>query len=163
VLAPLFIGAGDYILISRLYGAVQPTRQHRIFGIPTAKLTRIFVLCDVLSFLVQASGSAIASSGNWKGSAVIIGTDVLIAGLATQVATFAFFMAIVVRFHVLTRRERDVQAGEKWRKILFAVYVSSILIIVSNCPTIGKSGMILTKSSCYGYRSARFTGWSSLP
>jgi RTA1 like protein len=84
--------------------------------------------------LVQVSGSAIASSGNWKGSTVTIGTDVLIAGLATQVATFAFFMAIIVRFHVLTRRERDVKAGEKWRKMLFAIYVSSILIIVGELP-----------------------------
>lgn len=61
-----------------------------------------------------------------------IGTDVLIVGLATQVVTFAFFLGIVGRLHSLTRRgEFRVDAGEGWRMILQAVYISSTLIIVS--------------------------------
>ena len=62
-----------------------------------------------------------------------IGTDVLIVGLATQVLTFAFFLGIVGRFHILTRGRDGVRsdAGEGWKRVLCAVYISSTLIIVS--------------------------------
>jgi len=109
---------------------VLPANNTKIYRIPTAKLTRIFVTCDIFSFLIQVSGSGIASSGNWKGSTVVIGTNVLLAGLATQVVTFLFFMAIIIKFHLISRQETKVDAGDAWRKILFAVYLSSVLIIV---------------------------------
>ena len=62
-----------------------------------------------------------------------IGTDVLIVGLATQVLTFAFFLGIVGRFHILARGRDGVRsdAGEGWKRVLRAVYISSTLIIVS--------------------------------
>jgi len=62
---------------------------------------------------------------------VKIGTDVLIVGLAVQVATFALFMGIVGKFHSLTVRGVKEDAGYGWRRVLKAVYVSSALIIVS--------------------------------
>jgi hypothetical protein len=62
---------------------------------------------------------------------VKIGTDVLIVGLAVQVATFALFMGIVGRFHALTGRGVREEARGGWEKVLKAVYVSSGLIIVS--------------------------------
>jgi hypothetical protein len=62
---------------------------------------------------------------------VKIGTDVLIVGLAVQVATFALFMGIVGRFHALTTGGVREEAGSGWEKVLKAVYVSSALIIVS--------------------------------
>lgn len=61
-----------------------------------------------------------------------VGTNVLIMGLATQVATFAFFMAIVRRFHLITREGAvKPEAGDGWGRVLKAVYISSVLIIVS--------------------------------
>jgi hypothetical protein len=133
VLAPLFIGAGNYLLITRLCRRVLPTHITHIHRIPVGRLTRIFVICDIISFLIQVSGSGIASSGNWQGSTVKIGTDVLIVGLATQVVTFAFFVGIVGRFHHLTRQgEVKDDAGRGWRLVLKAVYISSALIIVSS-------------------------------
>jgi hypothetical protein len=117
--------------VSRLCAAVLPVTSAQIYYIPTAKLTRIFIICDIFSFLIQVSGSGIASSGNWKGTTVTIGTDVLIAGLATQVATFAFFMTIIIKFHLMAKAAVRLDAGNAWRKMLFAVYFSSALIIVS--------------------------------
>ncbi|KAH8819843.1 RTA1 like protein-domain-containing protein [Xylogone sp. PMI_703] len=131
VIAPLFVGAGNYLLISRLCLMVLPQSITKIYRIPTAHLTRIFIICDIISFLIQVSGSGIASSGNWEGSTVTVGEDVLIVGLASQVATFIFFLAIVSRFHRLTKVEtiRDDQAGG-WRVVLKAVYISSTLILI---------------------------------
>jgi hypothetical protein len=132
VLAPLFIGAGNYLLMSRLCLRVLPSNIIHIYRIPVARLTRIFVICDIVSFLVQVSGSGIASSGNWTGSTVTIGTDVLIVGLATQVITLAFFLGIVRKFHALTKRAGvRGNAGQGWKTVLRTVYISSMLISVS--------------------------------
>lgn len=132
IIAPLFVGAGNYLLISRLALRVLPTSIKRIYRIPVGKLTRIFVVCDVVTLLIQASGSGIASSGNWKGKMADVGNNVLIVGLAIQLATFTFFVVIVSKFHFLTRKEGNVsdEAGHAWKKVLFAVYISSTLIIV---------------------------------
>ncbi|KAH6673652.1 RTA1 like protein-domain-containing protein [Halenospora varia] len=132
IIAPLFVGAGNYLLISRLALRVLPTSIKRIYRIPVGKLTRIFVVCDVVTLLIQASGSGIASSGNWKGKMADVGNNVLIVGLAIQLATFTFFVVIVSKFHFLTRKEGNVsdEAGHAWKKVLFAVYISSTLIII---------------------------------
>lgn len=134
VVAPLFVGAGSYLLITRLCLRVLPPSPNRkIFHIPILKLTRIFVSFDVLTLLIQASGSAIAASNNWEGDTVKIGENVLIGGLALQLVTFSFFLVIVWRFHVLVGKEGvNAGAGEGWRKVLWAVYVSCSMIIVSN-------------------------------
>jgi hypothetical protein len=131
IIAPIFIGAGDYLLVSRLCLAVLPSHQTRIYGMSTRKLTRIFISCDIVSFLIQVSGSGIASSDNWEGNMATVGQDTLIVGLATQLATFLFFMAILRRFHQLANTERRANPPKGWRKVLLAVYVSSVLIIVS--------------------------------
>lgn len=55
----------------------------------------------------------------------------LIAGLATQLAAFTFFVGVLRRFHQLANTEGRADAPRGWRKVLLAVYVSSGLIIVS--------------------------------
>lgn len=131
IIAPLFVGAGNYLLISRLALRVLPNSMKRIYRIPVGNLTRIFVVCDVVTLLIQASGSGIASSGNWKGKMADVGNNVLIVGLAIQLATFTFFMVIVGKFHFLTWKGNvSEEAGHGWKRVLFAVYISSMLIIV---------------------------------
>jgi hypothetical protein len=63
---------------------------------------------------------------------VKIRTNVLIVGLATKVATLAFFLGIVWHFHNLKKEEKvRAEAWKGWRKAMMAVYISSALIIVS--------------------------------
>ncbi|KAF2740860.1 RTM1-like protein [Polyplosphaeria fusca] len=130
IIAPVFIAAGNYLLIGRLIRAVLANDKHRVFLIPARLITRTFVGCDILSFLIQASGSGIASSGSWEGDEAKIGTNVLICGLATQVATFVWFLAIVLRFwwHTKVGVKRDAPAG--WFRVLQAIWISSSLILV---------------------------------
>ncbi|KAF1812327.1 RTA1-domain-containing protein [Eremomyces bilateralis CBS 781.70] len=130
VIAPVFIAAGNYLLIGRLIRAVLPPTHHRIFRVPARLLTRIFVAFDVLSCLIQASGSGIASSNDWEGSTVETGTNVLIGGLSLQVATFTVYMCIFSRFHWLANRMEVEDTPAGWRKVILAVYVSSSLILV---------------------------------
>jgi hypothetical protein len=133
VLAPLFVAAGNYLLISRLCVRVLPAYITHIHRIPLRFLTRIFVLCDIFTFLIQVSGSGIASSGDWQGSVVTIGLDVLMVGLGAQLFTIVFFLGVVGRFHVLSKAGNvRAEAREGWKKVLRAVYVSCCLIIVSS-------------------------------
>ncbi|KAM0562758.1 hypothetical protein ACHAPJ_001598 [Fusarium lateritium] len=130
VLAPVFIAAGNYLLISRLILAVLPPSHHRILKIPGRRLTPIFVTCDVIAFLIQGSGSGIASSDNWQGEMERIGVRVLIAGLAFQLVAFSLFLCVFRRFHVLANRMAAIDAPKGWQKVVLAVYISSVLIMV---------------------------------
>ena len=63
---------------------------------------------------------------------VKIGENVLIGGLALQLATFSFFLLIVWKFHILAKKEGvNPHAGDGWRKVLWAVYISCSMIVVS--------------------------------
>ncbi|KAF4464614.1 RTM1 [Fusarium albosuccineum] len=130
VLAPVFIAAGNYLLISRLILAVLPSSNHRVLKIPGRRLTPIFVACDIVAFLIQGSGSGIASSDNWQGDMERIGRNVLIGGLAFQLVAFSLFLCVFRRFHVLANRMAVSDAPQGWQKVVLAVYVSSCLIMI---------------------------------
>ncbi|OLN85251.1 Protein RTM1-like protein 2 [Colletotrichum chlorophyti] len=130
VLAPVLVAAGNYLLIGRLIRAVLPPTRHTIYKIPGARLTRLFVGCDVVAFLVQGTGSGIASGGNWTGTLGAVGTNVLVAGLGFQVLAFGCYMCVLVRFRVLAGREEREAAPEGWRLVLRAVCASSGLILL---------------------------------
>ena len=131
VLAPVFIAAGNYLLISRLILNVLPPTHHRILGIAGRLLTPIFVTFDIVSFLVQGNGSAIASAGNWTGPKEKIGRYTLIGGLLLQLLAFGLFLTVFGRFHFLATRFAVPEAPGGWRKVVRAVYISSIAIMVS--------------------------------
>lgn len=131
VLAPVLIAAGNYLLISRLILAVLPPSRHRILKIPGRRLTPIFVGCDIIAFLIQGSGSGIASSDNWQGEMERIGVKVLIAGLSFQLVAFTLFLCVFRRFHVLADSMAVDSAPKGWQKVVLSVYISSILIMVS--------------------------------
>jgi hypothetical protein len=113
--------------------AVLPPTHHRIFGVSARWLTKIFIACDILSFLVQASGSSVASSEDWTGHMGKIGTYILMAGLSFQVAAFAVFLTVFGRFDYLATKKHQAvpDAPAHWRRLVVAVYISSASIMVS--------------------------------
>ncbi|KAI5467780.1 RTA1 like protein-domain-containing protein [Mariannaea sp. PMI_226] len=130
VLAPIFIAAGNYLLISRLIVAVLPPSHHRILKIPGRYLTPIFVVCDILAFLIQGSGSAIASADDWQGNGEKVGRNVLIGGLAFQIVSFTLFFCVFRKFHVLGNRMAVADAPAGWKMVVRSVYLSSTLIMI---------------------------------
>ncbi|KAJ9662804.1 hypothetical protein H2201_005885 [Coniosporium apollinis] len=130
ILAPIFIAAGNYLLIGRLIRAVLVPSRHRILGLRADRITRTFVICDIISFLIQVSGSGLASSGDWEGDTATTGINVLIGGLATQVATFGFFLLILSSFHAQTLQHTRRSAPRGWRRIFIAICISSALIMI---------------------------------
>ncbi|KAK5652746.1 hypothetical protein OQA88_9599 [Cercophora sp. LCS_1] len=134
VIAPVFIAAGNYLLIGRLVRAVLSYAEtgHRIFGVHGRLVTRIFVGFDVVSCLVQSAGSSVASSTEWAGSTADAGIKILIGGLALQAVAFMFFVVILSRFYYLATKKglASVDAPRGWQKVVMAVYISSFLILI---------------------------------
>ncbi len=99
--------------------------------IPARLITPIFVTCDVVTILIQVSGTSISSAGNWVGRTADIGSDVLLAGLALQTTTIAFFLILTLRFggqEVIKLRSGSAQHF----KGLKSTFVSSVFIEVRN-------------------------------
>ncbi|KAH9905044.1 putative RTA1 domain protein [Xylariomycetidae sp. FL2044] len=130
VLAPLFVAAGNYLLIGRLIRAVLPPSHHRIYRVPARYLTRIYVSFDVVCFCVQCSGSSLASVVNWVGPTAKTAEYILLAGLALQVVAFSTYLSILMRFHFLARSLAVDEAPKGWLNVLKVVYTSSFLILI---------------------------------
>ncbi|RYP72649.1 hypothetical protein DL770_007936 [Monosporascus sp. CRB-9-2] len=130
VLAPVFVAAGNYLLIGRLIRAVLPLSRHRIFKVPVRFLTRIYVTFDIICLMVQSSGSSLASAYSWVGPTADIAINILLAGLALQVVAFSTYLCILMRYHYLSRSLAVPEAPEGWFNVLKAVYISSFLILI---------------------------------
>lgn len=63
------------------------------------------------------------------------GRDVMLTGLAVQLVTFGFFIAATIRFDFKSRSLATLGSGRpRWRILLWALYASSVLIMV--CPSL---------------------------
>lgn len=60
------------------------------------ELIPYFVACDIVSLLFQAAGGAITTSDD--GSTVHAGINIMINGLASQVASLTLYLAICIHF-----------------------------------------------------------------
>ncbi|OBW64295.1 MAG: putative 5-proFAR isomerase His6 [Aureobasidium pullulans] len=124
LLAPTLFAASIYMELGRILDLTEGSSRS-IIG--RKKLTKIFVLGDVLSFLAQSGGGGMLAQGNSSGNKVIIG------GLVLQLLFFGFFMVSAVVFH--KRMSADPTAKVMamplpWKKHLTALYVGSGLILV---------------------------------
>lgn len=63
--------------------------------IRTSLITKLFVSCDVVTFLLQAAGSGSQVAG---GSFAKIGHYIALAGLIAQLVSFALFCVLLVVF-----------------------------------------------------------------
>jgi uncharacterized membrane protein len=132
VIAPIFVCATLYLFLSRLIQLCLPAGPAQAFlKLGPSALRSLFITSDVLSFLTQASGSGVAASGDWKGNKKDVGTGILIAGLALQLATFTLFMLVFGT--ILTRARKALDAGfnSHVRKWVLGMWIASIFVWVS--------------------------------
>lgn len=157
VVAPVFICAGLYILFG---GMVRPytstttanslpgagpgtgteeggqTRSRSKFK-PALWMPRIFISSDILSLLMQASGSGIAGSSNWVRKEKGIGIGVLVGGLVVQVVTFSVFLGSVGVFRgwgLGTRKRRgeieiEKEKEEEDRRVIKGFMIAGLFLL----------------------------------
>ncbi|KAL1841473.1 hypothetical protein VTJ49DRAFT_7028 [Mycothermus thermophilus] len=153
VLAPVLVAAGNYILLGRLVrqgpsvipsSSSTTTTNHNphhgdgaraggagavICGLHGRFISRVFIVCDTVAFLVQCSGSAIATVNDWFGPQAQVGVWVLVGGLAFQLVAVMTFLGFLGRFQRIVGKA-GILDGQAWGKVVWAVWVSSVLIVV---------------------------------
>ena len=134
LVAPALYAATLYMSLGRL---IERMECQKYSIIPLKYLTKIFVVGDVLSFLMQGSGGGIMSAGDH--SSMKTGENIIIGGLIVQIVFFGMFIVVELIFHyrvlkhpnecVMVTRNLPSQFNN-WNSILFTLLACSILIFI---------------------------------
>ncbi|RAL17635.1 RTA1 domain-containing protein [Aspergillus homomorphus CBS 101889] len=125
-IGPAFLSAFIYIYLGRIvivYG-------EGISYLRSKTDTIVFIACDLVSLILQAAGGAITSDG----------INIMIAGLASQVASLILFMALCLNYawrvykspHALNpeTRMRDLRHTLRWKAFLAGLALATVTIFV---------------------------------
>ncbi|KAF5593549.1 RTM1 [Fusarium subglutinans] len=114
LVAPALFAASIYMVLGRIIRGLNADK-HSLLK-PT-KLTRTFVLGDVLSFMIQGGGAGI----------------IVVLGLAVQIVIFGLFCTVSVVFHRRMIREptaESIGTIVPWESTLYMLYFVSLLIMI---------------------------------
>ncbi|ESZ89894.1 hypothetical protein SBOR_9719 [Sclerotinia borealis F-4128] len=126
LLAPALFSASIYMTLGRIMRYVKG-EHHSLIRITW--VTKIFVIGDIFSFMVQGGSSSLM----FNSSTVKMGEKVVLAGLFIQIISFGFFFVTALIFE---RRMRKAPTAESfivkanWIHYLYVLYAMSVLIMV---------------------------------
>ncbi|RAL01716.1 RTA1 domain-containing protein, partial [Aspergillus ibericus CBS 121593] len=124
LLAPVLFAASVYMTLGRIIHSVN-AGQHSL--IPLRWLTKLFVISDVVSFLVQGSGAGLMAMESMGTLAKII----VIVGLVIQVVMFSFFIVAAAVFYLRMQQRPTREALEMpWRHHMYTLFAVNFLILV---------------------------------
>lgn len=126
LVAPPFFAASVYMELGRIVMMVGA--EEKLF-IRRAWLTKIFVIGDVATFLIQATGSSMMASDD--PDKVNIAHYAVVGGLFLQILFFGLFVVVATIFHVrLSTVSTPLAIKRPWTKHMISLYVVSMLILV---------------------------------
>jgi RTA1 like protein len=131
VLAPIFFLALNYVVFGRLLRCAivldSLAQGKKLSFMSPNRVSTIFLGSDIISFLIQAAGAGLASGTNLK--TVRVGLNILLAGMALNLASFTLFISLVVYFDLATRRAYgDIK--RTFAPVIRTLYVSWTLIMI---------------------------------
>jgi len=134
LVAPAVMAASCYMAFGRLAIWVIPPRfqSFRHLWVPARRITPLFVGFDVLSFCVQVVGGSIVASGNTT-DRLNLGKNIVLVGLALQLATFGFFVIATARLSILLRtvlKDEPLPKERNWPVFLMWINMASGIILV---------------------------------
>ncbi|KAF9628944.1 putative rta1 domain protein [Lasiodiplodia theobromae] len=144
LLSPLWINAFAYMTAGRLIHCFSAT--HAALGMPATRIGRVFVWCDVVSFVVQAIGGLLLAPGN-TAEAMRLGLRVYMVGVGVQEVFIVVFAVLVGKFHWGKRRGergyvKEVEEGgqgwggwgawlyRRWELLTYVLYAVLVLITI---------------------------------
>ncbi|KAF4233516.1 hypothetical protein CNMCM8980_010235 [Aspergillus fumigatiaffinis] len=136
-IGPAFLSASIYICLGRIvtiYGESISRLRPKIYTI-------VFVGCDLVSLILQAAGGAITSIADAdQYDLAQDGINIMIAGLASQVASLALFMVLCLDFawKVIKNpqdlnpdtRMRELRQSLRWKAFLAGLALATLTIFV---------------------------------
>ncbi|KAJ6591372.1 RTA1 like protein-domain-containing protein [Mycena sp. CBHHK59/15] len=126
LLAPLWINAFSYLVMSRIVHFFLPERH--VFGINARRLSLCFVLLDITAFLMQAGGGVIIDADSSR--IALMGIHIYMGGIGLQQFFIFLFVGLVVRFHYKMNRLPFSDRPTDWRTLLRVLYASLVLITI---------------------------------
>ncbi|KAJ6036703.1 RTA1 domain protein [Penicillium herquei] len=123
LLPPSLYAASIYMIFGRI---VNLTAQPHLSLVSPEKVTKIFVLGDMVSFLTQLGGGSMEAST----STASLGSKILMLGLFVQLLSFGLFLSTAVVFEVRLRKHMLFRQATSWRTLLYLLFVASALIII---------------------------------
>jgi hypothetical protein len=120
--APAFYAAAIYATLAQICLALAP----ELSRLRPRLYTRIFISCDVVSIILQAAGGGIASAAP-DFHVLEIGDNIMIAGLATQVATLLVFGVLAADYAYAVYKNQEslrpatAELRRSWRFKAFVV------------------------------------------
>lgn len=136
VLSPCFFIAANYVLLGRIAREIDCAHQVLL---PVRRLTLIFVLSDVSTFIIQAVGATVTTSTNYDSA--LTGLHIFLAGLVLQLTSVVLFCIIYARFLYKVRtneraiwiRDTKQRWNSDWRTLAAALVVSCSGILIRSC------------------------------
>ncbi|KAM0323273.1 hypothetical protein ACHAQA_008864 [Verticillium albo-atrum] len=127
LVAPALFAATIYMELGRIVTLIDG-EGHAL--IPRKWMTKIFVIGDILSFILQGGGGGYQAAGSLE--ALETGAKVIIVGLFVQLIFFGIFLVVAVNFHLKVRRAPTGRSciGIPWQKHLKVLYTAGLLIMV---------------------------------
>jgi hypothetical protein len=137
VVAPVFYSAAIYTLISVMISHVG--REYA--PLPPKVILWTFVACDVIATVIQITGAALVGTAYSNGKDPNTPNNILLAGLAFQVFSFAIFIICLVWFlaksHRATTRAFKVFAA--------AIFVATLAVYLRTCIRLAETAEGLLK------------------
>ncbi|KAI0053561.1 RTA1-like protein [Auriscalpium vulgare] len=134
VLSPCAFIAADYIFLGRL---ARHLRSGKHLFISPNRITLVFVLSDVTTFLIQAAGGGV-SIGSTTQAGAETGSHIFLAGLVIQLLSFVAFTGVFIVFVLRVRRhepqewaaDADKPWYRDWRVLIPCLALSCTGIII---------------------------------
>ncbi|RAH70547.1 RTA1 domain-containing protein [Aspergillus aculeatinus CBS 121060] len=136
-IGPAFLSASIYICL----GCIVKVYGESISRLRPKTYTIVFVACDLISLILQAAGGAITSVADAdQYDLAQDGINIMIAGLASQVASLALFMAICLDYAWRVYKNPDDLSSEtcmrglrhsiRWKAFLAGLALATVTIFV---------------------------------
>jgi hypothetical protein len=131
LVSPAFIVATIYMCLGE---TIRSLKAKEYSVIPVKYLTKVFVLGDVLSFLMQSSGGGMMANGSAD-----LGKKLIVIGLFVQLAFFGCFIVVMTLFGYRIHTNPTVVSSSlkhtrpafgNWKHGLTVLAISSVLILV---------------------------------
>ncbi|KAF2181845.1 RTA1-domain-containing protein [Zopfia rhizophila CBS 207.26] len=138
-IGPAFLTACIYLCLSRVITAIGSENSR----LRPKTYTYVFVGFDLLALILQGIGGGLAATAkDKKGSK--LGTDVMVAGLVSQVISMVFFMVLWADFALRVRRSRlsgalartqpplydQLRATRKFTLFQWSLVIATVLIFI---------------------------------
>ncbi len=127
IIAPAFLAAGVYLTLKHSILEIGPSFSR----LQPKYYTWIFIMCDLLSLVLQGAGGGTAATADPGSSMQNTGNDLMMAGIVWQVFTLLAF-GILVTDYTLRARSRSAEFTPSATKVLgdpkFKIFVAGLCL-----------------------------------